>query len=365
MLNVLIIGVGQCGNRILDAVNREAFGGSRLSKYYGQQKFPTQVDTIAINTAINDLKELKFTKAKDRIHIPYLHGVGANRNIGKKCFEENRDLLIQALEERGSYDVIFIITSTSGGTGSSFTPPMVEAIKEHSDVPIYGVLVLPFREEGTIYLQNSVFCLKEMTESKAEGSILIDNQFLKNLGKDIQTAYDNINRTIAHHLLFLLRALDTEMLMVTDLGDFKTVMTSGMKLATIGFAQGDKNTTVKTAIRQSISHSGLLFPLDTYNEANRAMLIIKGDKKHLKINDITSETDKLSSEIGHVFKGILIDKGEYPQVLSILSIGASKELEKLYNTGINAIKKEQEKKERTAKQKKTISEILKDVQPEY
>jgi tubulin-like protein CetZ len=37
MLNVLMLGVGQCGNRILDAINKEAFGGggaSKLAKYY-------------------------------------------------------------------------------------------------------------------------------------------------------------------------------------------------------------------------------------------------------------------------------------------------------------------------------------------
>lgn len=43
MLNVLMLGIGQCGNRIPDAVNREAFGGSsRLSKYYSRQKFPSR-----------------------------------------------------------------------------------------------------------------------------------------------------------------------------------------------------------------------------------------------------------------------------------------------------------------------------------
>ena len=71
MLNVLMLGVGQCGNRILDAVNKESFGGtSRLAKYYSRQKFPSRVETLAINTAVNDLKELRFTAAKDRLHVP-------------------------------------------------------------------------------------------------------------------------------------------------------------------------------------------------------------------------------------------------------------------------------------------------------
>jgi len=34
------------------------------------------------------------------------------------------------------------------------------------------------------------------------------------------------------------------MMMVTDLGDFKTVMSGGSKLATMGFGKGDKNTPI-------------------------------------------------------------------------------------------------------------------------
>ena len=120
MLNILIVGNGQCGNRILDAVNKQAFAGkSRFSKFYSQQKFKGRVETIAVNTAKNDLKELNYTKAKDRVHIPHLHGVGANRNVGKKVFSENKDLIMRHIEDKGTFDVAFVITSASGGTGSS------------------------------------------------------------------------------------------------------------------------------------------------------------------------------------------------------------------------------------------------------
>jgi len=79
MLNVLILGVGQCGNRILDAVNKEAMGGggaSKIAKYCLKPKFPSRVETVAINTAINDLKELRYTTAKDRLQCsePARHG---------------------------------------------------------------------------------------------------------------------------------------------------------------------------------------------------------------------------------------------------------------------------------------------------
>lgn len=365
MLNVLVIGVGQCGDRILDAINREAFGGGVLSKYYGSQKFTSHVETLAINTALNDLKELRFTKAKDRIHVPYLHGVGANRTIGKQCFEDNKELLLRTIEERGDFDVAFVIASASGGTGSSFAPLLIEAMKQRYKYNIYGIIVLPFREEGSIYLQNSIFCLKELMGGSSDGNIVADNQFLKHLGKDIKSAYDGINNTIAQRFLFLLKSLDSEMMMVTDLGDFKTLMSGGSKLATMGFGEGNKNMPVKAVIKHSISHAGLLFELDPYKEANRAMMIIEGDKKYLNINDITSEVEKLSSEIGHIFKGVLLRNGEMPKVLTILSISTSAEINKLFNMGIDAVHKEREKKEQIAEMNKGINQRLEGLEPQY
>ena len=365
MLNVLIIGVGQCGNRILDAINREAFGGSVLSKYYGAQKFTSHVETLAINTAMNDLKELRFTKAKDRIHVPYLHGVGANRNIGKQCFEDNKELLLRTIEERGDFDVAFVIASASGGTGSSFAPLLVEVMKQRFKYNVYGIIVLPFREEGSIYLQNSIFCLKELMGGSSDGNIIVDNQFLKHLGKDIKSAYDGINNTVAQRFLFLLKSLDSEMMMVTDLGDFQTLMSAGSKLATMGFGEGNKNLPIKAVIKHSLSHAGLLFELDPYKEANRAMMIIEGDKKYLNINDITSEVEKLSSEIGHIFKGVLLRNGEMPKVLTVLSIGASSEINKLFDMGIDAVHKEREKMEQVVELHRGIEQKLEGLEPQY
>ncbi|MGM0771282.1 MAG: cell division protein FtsZ [Halobacteriota archaeon] len=368
MLNILIVGNGQCGNRILDAINKEAFGGKgKLAKFYSQQKYKSNVETIAINTAMNDLKEMRFTKAKDRVHIPHLHGVGANRNVGKHVFEDNKASIMRQVEERGNFDIGFVITSASGGTGSSFTPPLIEELKKNYDFPIYAIVVLPFREEGTLYLQNAAFCLKDIRESGVDGIILADNQFLKQMGGDVQSAYNTINDMIAKRILFLIDALDSEMMMVTDLGDFKTVMGGGAGVATIGFYQADKGTPIKSAIQKAVSPAGLLFSTDVYKEGSRAMVIIKGDKSYLSIDEISTEVEKLSSSVGHVFKGIIVRKGETPQVLAVLTLEAAEELENLYSVAVDAIHQERQKKARVEEQKdidRAFSQI-EGLEPDY
>ena len=367
MLNVLMLGVGQCGNRILDAVNKEAFGGSsKLAKYYCRQKFPSRVETLALNTAVNDLKELKFTTAKDRLHVPNLHGVGANRNIGKQGFWDNRDMIMEEIEKRGDFDLAFVMTSASGGTGSSFSPLLIHELKErYKNITVIPVVVLPFREEGSIYLQNTAFSMRELTEVDAEGLLLADNQYLKRCSGDISSAYDRINSLIAQHLLFLIESLDSEMLSVTDLGDLKTVMNGGLRMGTMGFYQADrKSPSVKSAIENSLKPSNLLYPANISDESARAMIIIQASKEHLDVDEITKAVEKLTASAGHVFKGLVVRKG-YPKVLSVFTLAAVPELESLYAQAAKAIQGEKEKKVRAKKQLSDAFAHIEDLEEIY
>jgi len=363
-LNVLLLGVGQCGNRILDEINKQAYGGGKLSKYFSRQKFPSNVRTLAVNTSRNDLRELDFTKAKDRVHTPHLHGVGANRDQGKKCFQQNKNVIFEAIEKEDDYDLGFVITSAGGGTGSSFSPLLVEELRERYNFQIHSVVVLPFRTEGTIFLQNTAFTLRELKEKDVDSMILVDNEFLKKgTNEDIHTAYSRINSMVAQRMLFLLRALDSEMMLVTDLGDFNTVMSAGEKFATLGFCNAGENTAIQSAIKSSLSPNGLLFNTDVYKEAGRAMITIQGEKEQLDMEGITSEVDKLSDEIGHVFKGIVVNDGN-PKVLSVLSLDRSKELDSVYSKAIEAIEIEKRRKELKKESEEVYSKID-GLEPEY
>ncbi|NOQ33729.1 MAG: cell division protein FtsZ [Methanosarcinales archaeon] len=366
MLNILVLGLGQCGNRILDAMNREAFGrGGAFAKYYTRQKFPASVKTIAINTAINDLKGLVDTRAKDRLHVPHLHGVGANRTLGKRVFEDNKEIIMSEIDKRGAFDLIFIITSAAGGSGSSFAPLLVRELKEtYTNAPVICIAVLPFREEGSIFLQNAAFCLKDLVEEKPAGVLLVDNQYLKKYAGDIKSAYDKINTTTARRLLFLIEALNSEMLMVTDLGDLKTVMNGGIGIGTMGFYEASKDSTIKSAILGSLKPSGLLFPTNVYKEGARAMLIIKGDKKYLDLDLITKTIEELSTEVGQVFKGVLIQKGR-PRVLSLFTLNSVPELEKLYATAAEAIRFEKERQNQSKSQLDSAFSHIEDLEPIY
>ena len=273
---------------------------------------------------------------------------------------------MREIGSRGEFDVAFIITSASGGTGSSFAPLLVRELKKHHNykrMGLYGLVILPFREEGSIYLQNTLFCIRELVESGIDGIILADNQFLKQAGGDIKTAFDNINNMVAQRLLFLFEALNSEMMMVTDLGDFKTVMGGGTGLATMGYSIGNKKTPIRTTIRASLSPRGLLFEANPSEHAARAMIVIQGEKKQLNIDDITKEIEGLASRIGQVFKGIMVKRGN-PRVLSIISLEKAPELDNFYMMAVDAIHKERDRKERL-KDKENIFPEAEGLEPYY
>jgi cell division GTPase FtsZ len=273
---------------------------------------------------------------------------------------------MEEIEKRGDFDIAFVISSTSGGTGSSFSPLLIHELKKrYRNISVINIAVLPFREEGSIYLQNAAFSMREMMEVEADGLLLVDNQYLKRYSGDIATAYDKINSMVAKRLLFLIESLDSEMLTVTDLGDFKTVMNGGLKIGTMGFYQGDrKNPSVKAAIENSLKPGSLLFPANVHDEAARAMVIIQGSREHLDVDEITKEVEKLSACAGHVFKGLVVKKG-YPKVLTIFTMTSVPELEALYAQAARAIQEEKDKKQRARKQLDDAFSLIEDMEEIY
>ena len=162
----------------------------------------------------------------------------------------------------------------------------------------------------------------------------------------------------------MIEALNSEMLMVTDLGDLKTVMSGGIGIGTMGFYEASKDSTIKSAILGSFKPSGLLFPTNVYEEGARAMLIIKGDKKYLDLDLITKTIEELSREVGQVFKGVLIKKGR-PRVLSIFTLNSVPELEKLYSLAADAIRFEMDKREQSKKRLDDAFAHIDDLEPIY
>jgi cell division GTPase FtsZ len=112
-MRVFFIGFGQAGGKIVDMFIEQ------------DKKVPKRsFRGIAVNTARTDLMGLKHIDIKDRILIGQTvvkgHGVGTDNVAGAKITADEIDVIISAIDQRGTHDVdaFVIIAGLGGGTGS-------------------------------------------------------------------------------------------------------------------------------------------------------------------------------------------------------------------------------------------------------
>ncbi len=181
-MKLVVIGFGQCGNRIADEfarLNRRARGRRGIEIITG---------TFAVNTDAADLSGLQNIRSdyQHRILIGGRktggHGVGKINELGAEIAREDADKVVDAIRSTKHFyetDAFLLVAGSAGGTGSGSIPIMTQHIKErYGDKPVYNLIVLPFQheedtEERTIY--NSAVCLKSVN-SVADAIILVDNQ---------------------------------------------------------------------------------------------------------------------------------------------------------------------------------------------
>ena len=120
MLNVGIIGIGNTGNQVA------ALAHERLS-----------VPVIAINSSEKDLETIPIDIPKKLIKSATgtSHGAGKDRKLAKTYLRDSiKELLgdtelVSLLSEK-NLDVVFVVSSTGGGTGSGTAPMMANIIAE-------------------------------------------------------------------------------------------------------------------------------------------------------------------------------------------------------------------------------------------
>ena len=171
MLNVGIIGVGNTGNQIAELAHDQL-----------------KIDTIAINSSEKDLETINGQIPKilisDKSQLS--KGAGKDRGLAKKYLKDSvmsllkeKSILAMASEK----DVIFVISSTGGGTGSGTAPLLANILTETApDTKIILVGVLPVNNEALSAQVNTLEYLNELYKVLDKPTyMLYDNDKLSNL----------------------------------------------------------------------------------------------------------------------------------------------------------------------------------------
>lgn len=129
------VGIGQGGGKMVDAI------ASIKSPKNNEQVYPC----IIANSNLGDMDNLKnVPKSMKYSFKGYERGVGKDPELGKEAFLQNAEGLFDAIVNNMSEcDVIFVMVSMGGGTGTGAINELVNAISTYMGKPVIAVTSLP------------------------------------------------------------------------------------------------------------------------------------------------------------------------------------------------------------------------------
>lgn len=209
-MKLVVVGFGQCGNRIAEEFSR------LNSRARFRRRISILADTFAVNTDSADLSILSSIKSDFRHRIlignrkTNSHGVGKINELGAQIAKQDGDKVIDHIKSSERFyesDAFLLIAGAAGGTGSGAMPIMAKMIKERfSDKPIYALIALPFEHEektGARTICNSATCLKA-AYSVADAVFLVDNQRYIEKDSSLINNFAAINKLIVEPFYDLL-----------------------------------------------------------------------------------------------------------------------------------------------------------------
>ena len=173
---IALLGLGACG--------------SNIALLFQQKQY-----TVAyINGSTQDNKAL--SGARNILRLKNYEGCGGDRQTAEYAIADNLELIeeIKKIKE----EIIYLVFSTAGSTGSGLAPILCDVIEELNETEGFGktvccIAVLPRRDEALQKQINSYNCIKELSERTNIGScILVDNNKMESL--------ERINQMVVNQL---------------------------------------------------------------------------------------------------------------------------------------------------------------------
>jgi len=169
MLKVGVIGLGNAGNQVAELAFKSR-----------------QIPAIAINSSEKDLMNIS---AIDKLLIGDQKGAGKDRTEAKKFMKNHitalmkQEKLIKFIED---LEVIFVVSSIGGGTGSGMSPVFTEILTKAFPLKrIVLVEIYPALSESIAAQQNAIDYLKEVRDFLPNITFMAyDNHRFSNLPTD-------------------------------------------------------------------------------------------------------------------------------------------------------------------------------------
>jgi cell division GTPase FtsZ len=343
----VLIGVGQAGGKVATA----------LSAFDERNGFGAVHDALAVNSAQSDLRDLPLDAVLVGAATVNGHGVGGDNELGTAVMRNDVNEVLDAVADRvtSETEAIFVVAGLGGGTGSGGAPYLAKELARVYDTPVYGLGILPGRDEGALYRSNAGRSLRTLSR-EADATLLVDNDAWRSAGESLASGYETINERIARRVGLLLAAgetVDGVGESVVDGSEISNTFGSG-GVASLGYAAteaapdaADNVSTTVSATRRAV-RSGLSLPDST--RAERALLVVAGPPAAIPRKGVERARSWLESELDTM----AVRGGDFPlagdRLISVILLGGvseSERLESFLERARRADRERQETAERT------------------
>lgn len=183
MLNVSVVGIGNAGSQVA------ALAAEKLS-----------VPVLAINSSERDLQTIPTNVPK--VLIGDTKGAGKERSAAKRFLKDAIMDIISNTEYKEIFntDVLFIVSSTGGGTGSGASVLLSSIMSEaYSRVKVITIGILPTLKEALSTQLNTIEYMQELYNTLDDATyMLYDNDKLSKLPST--TMMQSINESIVNDI---------------------------------------------------------------------------------------------------------------------------------------------------------------------
>lgn len=136
-------------------------------------------DVFYINSSKEDLGLLQ--QSAQKYHVQGGEGCNKNRDKAKRLLAKNADEVLNQIGNRLKQNIIFVIFSSGGGTGSGMGPLVIQLVQQELQKSTGAVVVLPGENESIRAHLNAYECAKELADIQDMGAaFFLDNNNRKN-----------------------------------------------------------------------------------------------------------------------------------------------------------------------------------------
>ena len=252
-----IIGLGACGSNIANLFENKGY------------------NTLYINTSKEDLNSFKGTH---KLHVKGAEGAAKDRRRVLQLATETFPEIIQQIDSVIAQKYIVVIFSSSGGTGSGLSTPILKYLSQTGKVCIPVVVIPDGEVESAKANENAYNSLAELMSIQDLGAtFMLDN-----------SKYDKfaINNKFVNEFDFFINLKNSSMYGNIDMAERKQVLSCpGVAM----IAKTSKAKSTSADIIQAL-HNGIYAEME---QKTAMYLAISTSNKSLDIKSITSELTSL------------------------------------------------------------------------